>query len=667
MRMNPLVLVVCAGLVSLASGTWTMASSGDDWLPIDSAELAQKTPLVEKDADAEALFWQVRVDDDPEGDLVFTHYIRIKVYTDRGRQSQSRIDIAFGKISGSEIKIRDIAARTIKPDGSVIELKKDDIFERTLIKTSGLKFKAKSFAMPSVETGCIIEYRWREVRENRSANYVRLDFQRDVPVQRVKYLIKPFPFPGLGMRSLTLNGNNTEFTKEKDGFYAKTMTNMPALYEEPLMPPENQLKTWMLIYYSKDEKLDAEKYWSDFGKRIFENTKSLMKVNDEIRETAAAVIGEASSNDDKLSRLFQFCRTKIKNASSDSSALTSEERSKLKENKSPADTLKRGTGTAADIDLLFAALASAAGYDARIVLAPDRGEYFFDKSVANAFFLEPSCIAVRVGEEWKFFNPGYNYLPAGMLRWQEEGEQALVTDPKQPLWVKTPMSAPGRSRMKRTARLKLKEDGTLEGEVHEEYTGQLAIEKREDTDEDSPSQREDSLKDVLKARMSTAELSGIAVDNLMDDVRPLIYFYHVRVPGYAQRTGKRLFLQPAFFQHGIPPLFSGTTRRYPVYFHFPWSEVDEVSIELPAGYELDNADAPAPFSAGDISDYKPKLLVTTNGRELVYKREFFFGGAGIILFPATSYSQLKAYFDTLHKQDNHTVTLKQSATTSRTN
>jgi hypothetical protein len=46
--------------------------------------------------------------------------------------------------------------------------------------------------------------------------------------------------------------------------------------------------------------------------------------------------------------------------------------------------------------------------------------------------------------------------------------------------------------------------------------------------------------------MSTAELSDIRIENVTDPVKPFVYAYHVRVPGYAQRTGKRLFLQPAF-------------------------------------------------------------------------------------------------------------------------
>jgi hypothetical protein len=146
-----------------------------------------------------------------------------------------------------------------------------------------------------------------------------------------------------------------------------------------------------------------------------------------------------------------------------------------------------------------------------------------------------------------------------------------------------------------------------------------------------------------------------------DPVKPLIDSFHVRIPGYAQRTGKRLFLQPAFFQYGVGPLFTTTGRKYPIYFHFPWSEDDRIDIELPPGYALDSPDAPSPFGSGKISEYKPSLSVTSDGKKLVYKRAFYFGGGGSVLYPVESYPQLKVYFEALHKQDNHTIALKQTA------
>ncbi len=651
--------IVCLGLILPLS-----IAAGDDWQPVAPADLALKTPVVETDADAEAIFWEVRLSDEVEGGTprtVLRHHVRIKVFSERGRESQSKIDIPFL----SNWKIQDIAARTIKPDGSIIALKKEDVLERTIEKLSGIKIKAKSFAMPGVEPGAVIEYRWKEVRHDRLANYIRLYFQRDVPVQLVKYYIKPLSLPDFeyGMRAQTFNAQVSPFVKEKDGFYSVSMANVPAFHEEPRMPPEDSIRPWMLVYYSKETKLEAAKYWKDFGKRTYEENKSRMKVSDEVKTASAATIAGAVTPEEKLEKIFEFCRTKIKNINDDASGLTSEERNKIKESKTPADTLKRGLGTGRDIDMLFAAMAIAAGFDARVVRLADRSDTSFDKGFPDDYFIQAYDIAVKVGDGWRFYDPASTYVPLGMLRWQEEAQEALLSDPKEPIWLRTPLSPPEKSKVKRTAKLTLSEDGTLEGDAQIEYHGHMAVYRKEWDDDDSPAQREETLREAVKKQMSTADISAIKIENVTDPHKPFIYQYHIRVPGYAQRTGKRLFLQPEFFQRGIGPLFSGSVRKYAVYFDHPWSEEDEVTIELPAGFTLDNADAPDPVSAGKISDYKPSLAVTTDGRTMVYKRNFFFGGADSIIFPVESYATLKNFFDTVHKSDNHTVTLKQTGAT----
>ena len=72
---------------------------------------------------------------------------------------------------------------------------------------------------------------------------------------------------------------------------------------------------------------------------------------------------------------------------------------KLKENKKPSDTLKRGVGPGIDINLLFAALANAAGLETRVALLPDRGKRLFDRNDVIPGALHPANIAVQIGEE----------------------------------------------------------------------------------------------------------------------------------------------------------------------------------------------------------------------------------------------------------------------------
>src|SRR5262245_55802880 len=93
LRSLPLLFVVFVCLGSLSSPP--SSEAGDDWLPIDPAELASKSPVVDKDADAEALFWEVRIDDSQPEQLVLRHYVRIKVFTERGKESQSKVDLEY--------------------------------------------------------------------------------------------------------------------------------------------------------------------------------------------------------------------------------------------------------------------------------------------------------------------------------------------------------------------------------------------------------------------------------------------------------------------------------------------------------------------------------------------------------------------------------------------
>src|SRR6185503_3425541 len=268
-------LVIALSFVCLAFLFPTSVFAGDEWRPVDPADLALREPVVEKGADAEAIFWEVRLDDSVIEELSLKNYVRIKVFTDRGKESQSKIDLPY---AGSN-RIRDIAARVIKADGTIVELKKEDVFERTIVKANGVKIKAKSFAISGVEPGSIVEYRWREVRPGGSANHLRLPFQREIPSQSVTYFLKPF----MGMRYMPFHIGETRFVKDKDGFSRLTLNNIPAFHEEPNMPPEDEVKSWVFLYYTEEGKIDVDKYWSDTGKRFYEVFKDSMKVNDDLK------------------------------------------------------------------------------------------------------------------------------------------------------------------------------------------------------------------------------------------------------------------------------------------------------------------------------------------------------------------------------------------------
>lgn len=651
----------------------TTALAADVWREITSAELSMKTPKVESDADAEAIFWEVRIDDSDSSDLSKKHYVRVKIFTERGREKYSKIDIPYLK----GIKIKDIAARIVRPDGSIVEIQKNEIFEREIVKTNKVKVKAKSFAIPNIEPGVIVEYRYREVFDNSGAVGLELEFQRDIPIQELSYFYKPYKKKTPNYQAY--NFSDTKFVEDEKGFWVAKRTNIPSFKEEPYMPPVNSVRPWMQLqgidvnltnvrttgfstsisFTIKDPK-NMNQYWGGVSTEHVYLVEFMNKKSKEITKTAEQIIGSAATDEEKLRRLYEFSQTQIKNSSFDT-IMTDDEKAKLPVVKKIEDVLKTKVASSMFIDMLFGALANSVGFETRVALAPDRSKTLFDPRMTNEDFVRPRCIAVKVGNSWKFFNPGVSFLPYGNLIWYEEDVWALLIGEKFNNWEKTPFSDEKATVTKRTGKVTISEEGTLEGKLRIEYTGQMALDYRLDNYDKSPTKQESDFIDELKGSINTAEISGLSIENVSDASKPIVFQFSLKVPNYAQKTGKRLFIQPGIFEFGKEPVFSSADRKYDVYFQYPWSEIDSIEIKLPEGFSLDNADVPAEIAdAQKISFLNINISINNSTNSLIYNRRFYFGGGGNLLFPVDSYKPVKSLFDEFHKANSHIVTLKQN-------
>jgi hypothetical protein len=385
----------------LASSQAVLA--GDEWRPITPAELQMKTGKVEADADAEALFWEVRIDDSTEN-LIMKHYLRVKIFNERGREKYSKVDIPYLK----GWKVKNIMARVIKADGSITELAKADIFDREITKTDKIKIKAKSFAVPNIEAGTILEYRYEEVQPSGWANDMRMFFQHDIPIQTISYYFKP----AFDTKYLTFNMEDRKFVKDKNGFYKASMDNVPAIKEETQMPPEDEIRSWLLLYYTNDLKGDSSDFWARAGGFLASafDIKDTLKPGKDLKAAAATIIAGATTPDEQMAKLYEFCKTKVKNITYDTS-LTDEQKDEIKPSKSASDTYRKLQGTDKDINELFAALASSLGLEARLAFGGDRSEKFFDVRQAHVSFVHFSSIAVKISGRWKYYDPGDPFVP----------------------------------------------------------------------------------------------------------------------------------------------------------------------------------------------------------------------------------------------------------------
>lgn len=633
------------------------------WKPVDKDLLAETAGKIDPEAGAEAIFWEIYVTDTYEARTARSEvkqYLRIKIYNDRGRDSEAHVDIPY--INGESVE--DIAGRTIRPDGSTVELKKEAIFDRTIIKMSGFKGKAKSFALPAVAQGCVLEYQWSTVRHDVVADNLSFPGQRNIPVRELTYHLKPLVLLdwGYAMRIRSYNGTFPPPVDGPGGERVITLSRIDAIRDEPYMPATDQIRPLLVLDYSDGKELPVDAFWAAYGKERYKDYHRLMSVSPLVKALSDSLTNTTADFNLRVKALYDYCRTRIRDIYDDAQGFTDDFREKNLRDKdrTPEKTLKRGLGTNQDIEMLFAALATAAGFETRVALVGDRSESFFNRDRKSGGDLSEYMIAIRVMGAWRFYDPALIYVPFGMLPWWEENQDALVLDAEEPVFVSTPLSPPASSCRRRTARLRLDEDGSVQGDVSVEYTGHLAAKRKEELDELSPDKREENTRDEIHRMWSAARISDIHLIGATDPLVPLTLSYHVTIPNYAEHTGQHLLLQPSVFQQGVPPVFPASTRRNWLYFPYPWSEEDSVVVELPAGYQLEESSAPAPLLVGRTLGHHIEID-SADQKTLRFRRTLMFGADGAILLPVAEYAKMKSAFDSIHERDGYTVTLTRIA------
>jgi hypothetical protein len=520
-------------LITIAIGILPL--SAVDWEPISEGQLALEEPRLDPEADSEALFWRVWLTDHLLGgqqpQTIKEQYLRIKIFTERGVENQSTIDLV--SVSGQR-RIGDLRARTIKPDGRIIDLEKNSVFERTVAKASGYTAKTKAFSMPGVEPGDIIEYQWKETQDNHFAQYSRLSAQLEIPVWEITFFLKPSAYAReyrrMSMMTQSFNVSPSKFEEAYLGFSSTSVRDVPAFKAEPHMPPEDQVRGWILLFYTKGTDVKEDKYWKELGKDYHKVMKLRLNVDGSVKKKVAELTGGLVTPEEKLARIREFCLNEIKNVYDERSGVTAEQRDKFKSNERPGQTLKQGMGTGTDINSLFVAMLTAAGIEARFSFSAGRDDSFFNPSFLDPYLLNRTHVAVKLADEWTFHDLASPYLEPGMLTWPEEGVQSLLVDGKDPMFVQTPYSGPERNRVIRKADLTLLEDGTLEGTVERVYLGHDGAARKEADDGESEEGRRDAWEESVKSRLSTAKVSEIVVENATSIEKPYSVKYHVRVP-----------------------------------------------------------------------------------------------------------------------------------------
>src|SRR5262249_27743009 len=139
-----------------------------------------------------------------------------------------------------------------------------------------------------------------------------------------------------------------------------------------------------------------------------------------------------------------------------------DERFNFHEPRSAAETFKVKRGDPLEIDCLFATLARAAGFEARLSFSASRDEVMDVHFSHGWFFMHNSAVLIRVNGQWQPFSPGDRAVPFGLCRWQrEETDACFLDDDRTIQWAKSETTLKDRPKHSRSGTLSLDTGGTL--------------------------------------------------------------------------------------------------------------------------------------------------------------------------------------------------------------
>jgi hypothetical protein len=235
----------------------------------------------------------------------------------------------------------------------------------------------------------------------------------------------------------------------------------------------------------------------------------------------------------------------------------------------------------------------------------------------------------------------------------------LKLDKKGGTFVKAPPATYDKSVTRRIAQATLEENGALKGDVTIEFTGAEALEHRLDELDSDDAGRKKDLEDELKQWLPKGSIVKMVASQGWEGTdEPLVAKFSVEVPDYASTAGKRLLAPAYLFQLKQNQAFTHGERKYPVYFPYPFSEADMVSIQVPTGFSIETVpterEAKLPYA-------RYKSTSQFDGMHLVTQRNLIFNG---VYFPLEKYSELKGFFGTVQTGDEQQAVLHAGGATS---
>jgi hypothetical protein len=125
----------------------------------------------------------------------------------------------------------------------------------------------------------------------------------------------------------------------------------------------------------------------------------------------------------------------------------------------------------------------------------------------------------------------------------------------------------------------------------------------------------------------------------------------LKVNGYAQITGKRIFINPNILTRASEKMVEDKNRRFDVQLEQEYKHIDTIRITIPSGYEMESGSTDMDIVTR-YGKYKKKTLLT--GNQLIYYRSREQNSGR---FPGKDYGDILKFFNDIFEADHTRIVL----------
>lgn len=649
------ILLLTANMPSLAAGAKAKsvpgkepdpAKSSAQWRTATPEELAMTSEPLALGAAAIYLYTNNERSDEENIELI---HRQIKVLTDEGR-NRANISLNYNKEGESFLRID---ARVIQPDGTVVPFS-GEIYDRPLVANREVALYARSFTLPDVRVGSVIEYRyWRKFVRAPNARWF---LNQDLFTRQARFSLKLSNYLSAAARWSWPTGlpeGTAAPKRDASNVVSMEVRNMPAFVVEDYMPPADDLI--LSVDFSYNISLSASntptEYWRSHGQDTSLVVEKMIGNAKDVRKYLDQIVLESDSADAKVRKIYDHVRRLV---NSDEPELPGQKPRPTCRNRSESaqQVGKHGCGTTASLQMYFIALVRAAGIDAAVVEVSSRRERFYSPDSLDSFRFDGLLVAVTLGGRQVLLEPGISILPFGSLTWWKTAVPAFKVAKNGGEWFTTTMPVLPDATIRRMAKLVLSDDGVLEGSVVVRHSGHEAVGRLAGLRVADETARIEYLKsDLQQALAVPAELTVVRQPDWNATEGIIETEYRVKVSQWALSSGNRLMVGIGLYGAEQVGKFVAPKREHPIYFAYPFIAEDFMEITLPPGFQLQNAPA-RQVSPDNALQYSTAV---EGGDGVVKIRRSL--AHNVLLAKQIQYPRMRSFYDLVRSGDQEQVVL----------